>query len=76
MEEHSPSTPATAEERLVITQLYENRDEDELLSGWDIDFIVSINARMEDNFTLLLSKSQRKQLTRIWEKLYDAGVLK
>jgi hypothetical protein len=75
MEEHSPPTPATTDERLVVIQLYENRDEEELLTRWDIQFIISINAAMENNFTLLLSKPQRKQLTRIWEKLYDAGVV-
>lgn len=74
MEEYRPPTKATNEEKILVDKLYSVVGHP-LLSDWDNTFISSMKARKDDQFVLLISDLQRKILIKIWEKLYDTGII-
>ena len=45
------------------------------LNDWESTFIASLYRQYESEFALLLSKKQRHHLAKIWEKLYDQGLI-
>ena len=45
------------------------------LSDWESRFIESLYNRSKEDFVLLLSVKQRFYLAKIWEKLYDRGLI-
>lgn len=74
MEEHKPSTAATQYEKILVDKLHSLVGSSHL-TDWENTFISSIKAHKDNDFVLLLSGAQRKILIRIWEKLYDSGVI-
>jgi hypothetical protein len=73
-EEYTPPTGATKDELETIKKLAEFIESPHL-TGWENEFLSSLERRKEEDFVLLLSKKQRAQIVRIWEKLFDLGVI-
>ena len=73
-EEVTAPTEATAEEIENISKCFKFTGSP-YLSEWESRFIESLYNRQQDMFTQLLSKKQRYYLAKIWEKLYDRGLI-
>ena len=74
LEEYVAPTAATAEEIENIAKCFKFTGST-YLTDWESTFVESLYNRQQDMFTQLLSKKQRYYLAKIWEKLYDRGLI-
>lgn len=75
MEEYHPRTAASKDELKTLADCIPFSGEEGQLSSWESNFVISLWSNKEENLCLLLSNTQRKHLTKIWEKLYDLGLV-
>ena len=73
-EEIAVPIAVTKEEIEVISKCFKFTGSD-FLNDWESSFIESLYKRQKEGFVLLLSIKQRHHLTKIWEKLYDQGLI-
>jgi len=79
LEEYTPPTAATQDELDTLKKSYpfcgDPPHRPDCMNDWDSNFIYSLHEREKDMFVLLLSKKQRFHLDRIYQNLYDAGLV-